>query len=118
MKNKIKQPCSKVYKVIDQMKNKLSFDVTTIEVEVDKNTTAFADLEVSNDYGYLELSLQGVDVVRDTLKGVLFYDNVAQLIAEELENQIIAINDNSKRNTEDWNYQVDYETIGGRFAYH
>ena len=118
MENKIKQPCSKVYKVISQMKKKLSFDISTIEIEVDKNTTAFADLEVSNDYGFLELSLQGVDVVRDTSKGVLFYDNVALLIANELRKEIEIINDNSKRETNDWNYQRDYETIGGRFAYH
>lgn len=111
-RNKISICKSRVDKMFKTAVNRLQFVTADFEIEVDKDTTLYLDIE-ANDDNYEKLTLLGVELIRNDKS----YKNIALFLAQKINEQIQDLNDEYKRVYFENEYQKDYETIGGRYAY-
>ena len=95
----------------------IEFSTSDIEVEFDENTTLYVDIETFSYDGYDQIELSNLLLVREANKGTQVYENISDFIALEIDKSIKRINQDAKIAAQEWDYQKDYETIGGKYAY-
>lgn len=108
---------SSIGRAIKEIQMGMRFETVTIEAEINESTTVFVDVEcmAMNDYSVIEVT--SVDVIKGGAKGSVYLDNIAKYIGEELDKTVEMMNLEEKERASAWDYQKDYETIGGMFAY-
>ena len=111
--NKISLTKAKINKAFKEAINRLQFVTTDFEVEIDNDTMLFVDIETNDCNNYEKLTLLGVELVRNDKS----YKNIALFLAQKINEQIEVLNLDRYKEYLDWEYQKDYETIGGRYAY-
>lgn len=111
--NKISLTKAKINKAFKEAINRLQFVTTDFEVEIDNDTMLFVDIETNDCNNYEELTLLDVDVMRNDKS----YDNIALFLFNKINAQIKDLNLDRYKNYIDWEYQSEYETIGGKYAY-
>ena len=111
-RNKISICKSRVDKMFKTAVNRLQFVTADFEIEVDKDTTLYLDIE-ANDDNYEKLTLLGVELVRNDKS----YKNIALFLAQKINEQIEDLNLDRYKNYLDWEYQKEFETMGGQYAY-
>ena len=111
--NKVSLCKAKINKMFKTSINRLQFVTADFEITVDENTTLYVDIENNDCNNYEELHLLGVELLRDDKS----YENIALFLAEKIDEQIQDLNLDRYKEYLDWEYQKDYETIGGRYAY-
>ncbi len=89
----------------------------TIEVEINENTTVFVDIECMAMNDYSEIEITSVDVIKGCAKGSVCLENIARKIGSELDKTVKMLNLEERERASAWDYQKDYETLGGMFAY-
>lgn len=110
--NKVSLCKAQVNKILKTTVSRLPFATSDFSEYIDNNTTLYVDIATSDD-NYEKLTLQGVELVRNDKS----YQNIALFLAERLNEQIEDLNLDRHKEYLDWEYQKDYETIGGKHAY-
>ena len=111
--NKVSLCKAKISKILKDTITKLLRATNDFEVEVDNDTSLYVTLECSDYNYYPELTLTGVTLLRNDKS----YENIALFLAQEIDYQVQDLNDEYKRVYFENEYQKDYETIGGQYAY-
>lgn len=95
----------------------MRFETVTIEAEINESATVFVDVEcmAMNDYSAIEIT--SVDVIKGSAKGSIYLENMAKYIGDELDKTVKMLNLEERERASAWDYQKDYETLGGMFAY-
>lgn len=110
--NKVSLCKAQVNKILKTVVSRLPFATSDFSEEIDDSTTMYVDLATSED-NYEKLTLLGVELIRNDKS----YKNIALFLAQKINEQIQDLNLDRYKDYLDWEYQKDYETIGGRYAY-
>lgn len=111
-RNDITLTRGKIKRATKELIDMIEFSTSNIEVEYDNDTMLYADIEVFDYDDYEELELTNLLLVRDSSKGYITYNNIAEMILQEVDQAIRDINQSKK----EWDLQSKYETAGN-YAY-
>lgn len=113
MTNNIKRVRSTIQRATNDIIAQLDFITSSIETEYDDDTMFYADIETYDYDDYFQVELTNLLVVRE---GKLF-ENISSAVANEVDKAIDNLNQDAKESALNWDYQKEYETIGGKYAY-
>lgn len=113
MTNNIKRVRSTIQRATNDIIAQLDFITSSIETEYDDDTMFYADIETYDYDDYFQVELTNLLVVRE---GKLF-ENISSAVANEVDKAIDNLNQDAKERALNWDYQKEYETIGGKYAY-
>lgn len=103
---------AKINKLKKEVLNRLQFVTTEVEVEMDSSTTLHIEIETNDCNNYQKLELLSVDLIRNDK----VFDNISEHLEVWLQSQIDDLNHEKYREYIDWEYQSEFETLGGRFC--
>lgn len=103
IKKIIDEVINRVYEIIPRIEE----ESISIEFNIREETIIVIELSC-------ELEIEEITIIREN--GIT-YDNVADMLFDKLRKKLREINNQLRKETSDWIYQQQFESIGGRYAY-
>lgn len=97
-------------RAIKQIQGQLDFVSVTLEVDINKRTTIFADVENHDFLDYGEIEITGVEVVKDG-KPEHYLTNIASLVRKELDKTVEFMNAEEKEDAAVFDQRLEYELL-------
>ncbi|MEG1838953.1 MAG: hypothetical protein RR220_06660 [Bacteroidaceae bacterium] len=117
MANRITIARNAINKAIVELQAALDFGAGELEVELGDNTMVYVKLNTYQCDNCNEMEITQVEVMKDTERRECNMPNIALFIAESLDKTAKDMNIEDREDAKSWEYQKEYETITGRYAY-
>lgn len=109
--NRITVARNSIKRVIKSLQAQLDFVSTTLEVDINKRTTVFVDIENHDFLDYSEIEITGVDIVKDGGPKGRYLTNIASLVRKELDKTVEFMNAEEKEDSEAFDERFKYELL-------
>lgn len=106
--NRITVARNSISRAIRSIQGQLDFVSTTLEVDINKYTTVFVDVENHDYLDYSEIEIIGVEVVKDG-ESVNYLTNIASLVCKELDKTVEYMNAGEKEHAAALDKRLEYD---------
>ena len=108
--NRISLTKARIGKLQKEVLNRLQFVTEEMIVEMDDSTSLYINIETNDCNNYQQLKLLDVELIRNDK----VFENISEYLQGWLQGQIDDLNHEKYTEYIDFEYQSDYETLGGR----